>query len=401
MSKELYKLKHLEKTDLAEFRKKHKDKKIVFTYGTYDLIHSGHAIYLLKARASGDILVVGVATNESKKRVKTKRLPLIDEINREEQIQYFDFVDNTVLVDVDNLTKELSLLKPDVFFTLENDWITNIRTSAEQTIANDLGIKVIKTQKDEIYVSASDMINRVADVRIKSKVEYFFGKTKIDLSKGDWSKKKWSSLKTDIRDDTLYFGKHIHKAKGCCEEYIARIVDYDEVDRIRDIYQLGNKKIVLAMGTCDLLHAGHTRFFQKAKDQGDILVLGIPTDRIVRRYKGAGRPVITEYSRAELMSFFRFTDFVVIYDEKDVKPFIEKLKPDIFFTINEDWNEAATDLSYFTDIKDWKGKVVGVEPQSKNLSSNKLIRKATGLRLEQLFGEELNEASKTKPLKDW
>ncbi len=381
-------------------RNEHKDKKIVFTYGTYDLIHSAHAIYLLKAKAKGDILVVGVAKNRSKLRIPNKKLPLIDEKNREELLHYFNFVDYTVLVDIDDLSEELESLRPDVFFTLENDWVKKIRTEKEKNIANKHKIKITKNPKGKIYVSASDMINRVADVKIKSKVEYFFGKTKIDLSKGDWSKKKWSGLKTDIRSDTLFFGKHTHKVSPRYKNLIGKIIKYNDINKLREKYDIVDKKIVLALGACDLLHSGHARFFQQAKNSGDILVLGIPSDRVVRKQKGAGRPVVTEYSRAELMSFFRFTDFVTIYDKEDVRPFISNLNPDIFFTIKENWNEASDNDKYFNDVKGWNGKIKSIKPQAKNLSSTKIIKKATGIRIKEIFNEELEESRNGKPLKD-
>ena len=154
------------------------------------------------------------------------------------------------------------------------------------------------------------------------------------------------------------------------------------------------------MGACDLLHSGHARFFQKAKDSGDILVLGIPTDRVVRKQKGSGRPIVTEYSRAELMSFFKFTDFVVIYDKEDVRPFISKLKPDIFFTIKETWNKASDNHDYFKDIMGWDGKIKSVKPQASNLSSTKIIKRATGMRISEIFNDELMASSEKIPLKD-
>lgn len=88
-------------------------------------------------------------------------------------------------------------------------------------------------------------------------------------------------------------------------------------------------KIILANGCFDLIHAGHVRYLEGAKQLGGFLVLGINSDRQVRLLKGNGRPFMTERERAEIVASFRFVDAVTIFDEPTVDALIDALRPDI------------------------------------------------------------------------
>ncbi|PJA41354.1 hypothetical protein CO178_00365 [candidate division WWE3 bacterium CG_4_9_14_3_um_filter_34_6] len=375
------------------------NKKIIFTVGTFDLIHSGHAAYLLKAKMYGDILIVGVGTNKSCKSLRGKGFPLVDQKNRAELIEYFQFVDNTVFVDKQDLTSILEKIRPDVFFTLGLDWKSHLRKPKEEEIVKKYGGRVIKTKQVNPFVSASEIVNRVADLKIKEVIEYFFGKVQIDLSKGNWKSKAFSGLKTQIRSEKLYFGNHSSDLNLFSRKYFGEILDRNKIEEMGNRLKLKGKKIVLSSGACDLLHAGHARFFNKAKSYGDVLVLAIPSNKIITKQKGRGRPIIDEYSRAELMAFFGFVDYIVIFDDESVEPILKELKPDVFFTVKEDWNNVES-TSIVAEMEKWGGRVITSPPQSPLLSSSKLIKKAAGLRVRQVFKEVLGEAEKWTSLKD-
>jgi len=376
-----------------------KGKKIVFTYGTFDLIHSGHASFLLNAKLYGDVLIVGVASNKSKKILRGKGFPLIDQKNRAELLQYFQFVDYTTIVDKQNLLPILKKIKPDIFYTLGVDWRSHLRKPEESKYIKKYGGKIVKVPKTEPFISASAIVQRVADLKIKETIEYFFGKVQIDLSKGNWKNKKWSGLKTDLRSERLYFGNHFSELTLFTEKYFGEMITVEKISTLGERLRKKNKKIILASGACDLLHSGHARFYAKAKSLGDVLVLAIPSNRVIAKQKGRGRPIVDEYSRAELMAYFGFVDYIVIFDDESVESIIQKLKPDVFFTVAEEWNNV--EKSPISDLlKSWNGSVVTAPPQSPNLSSSKLIRKAAGLRVKQVFKEVLDEAEKLTTLKD-
>jgi len=89
------------------------------------------------------------------------------------------------------------------------------------------------------------------------------------------------------------------------------------------------KIIVLANGCFDLIHAGHIRYLREAKKHGDILVVALNSDASVRKLKGRGRPILPERERAEILASFSDVDYLIIFDEPDVKNILLSLKPDV------------------------------------------------------------------------
>jgi len=89
------------------------------------------------------------------------------------------------------------------------------------------------------------------------------------------------------------------------------------------------ESIVLANGVFDILHVGHVRYLEAAKKEGDILVVGINADSSVRPLKGPGRPILAEPARAALVAALRCVDYVVIFDEPNVKQLLHDLRPNV------------------------------------------------------------------------
>ena len=89
------------------------------------------------------------------------------------------------------------------------------------------------------------------------------------------------------------------------------------------------RKVVFANGCFDLLHAGHIRYLQSAKDMGDVLILGINSDACVAALKGSGRPLQPEEERAEILASLDCVDYVLLFDAPTVDGILEELKPDI------------------------------------------------------------------------
>lgn len=88
-------------------------------------------------------------------------------------------------------------------------------------------------------------------------------------------------------------------------------------------------RIVFANGAFDLLHAGHVRYLQGAREQGDWLIVGVNTDRSVRAGKGPDRPIMPEAERAEIVSALACVDAVVLFDEDSPASLIAELRPDV------------------------------------------------------------------------
>ena len=102
-------------------------------------------------------------------------------------------------------------------------------------------------------------------------------------------------------------------------------------DLIREIGQArsAGSTIVLANGCFDLFHVGHIRYLDGAKALGDVLVVGVNSDRQARILKGKGRPFMPENERAEIVAALGCVDLVTIFDEPTVEQLIRTIRPDI------------------------------------------------------------------------
>jgi rfaE bifunctional protein nucleotidyltransferase chain/domain len=100
-------------------------------------------------------------------------------------------------------------------------------------------------------------------------------------------------------------------------------------ERAGKIRQTG-KRLVLTNGCFDLLHVGHVRYLQQAKQLGDFLVVAVNGDESVRTLKGAGRPLNSEEDRAEILAGLQSVDFVTIFPARRATRVIEALRPAIY-----------------------------------------------------------------------
>jgi D-beta-D-heptose 7-phosphate kinase/D-beta-D-heptose 1-phosphate adenosyltransferase len=87
--------------------------------------------------------------------------------------------------------------------------------------------------------------------------------------------------------------------------------------------------VVFTNGCFDLVHRGHVDYLSRARDLGDLLIVGLNSDASVQRLKGPQRPVSHQESRAIVMAAFSFVDYVVIFDEDTPLRLIETVRPDI------------------------------------------------------------------------
>ncbi len=87
--------------------------------------------------------------------------------------------------------------------------------------------------------------------------------------------------------------------------------------------------IVFGNGCFDLLHVGHIRYLQGARELGDILILALNGDRSVEKLKGPGRPVMPELERAEILAALECVDYIVVFNDATVDGLLSELRPDV------------------------------------------------------------------------
>ncbi|MGD1276354.1 MAG: D-glycero-beta-D-manno-heptose 1-phosphate adenylyltransferase [Tepidisphaeraceae bacterium] len=94
-------------------------------------------------------------------------------------------------------------------------------------------------------------------------------------------------------------------------------------------HRASGKRIVFTNGCFDLIHLGHIKYFQFARQQGDVLVVGVNTDGSVRRLKGEKRPIICESDRLGVLEELESIDYLIRFDDDTPLPLIEKIRPDV------------------------------------------------------------------------
>ncbi|OGP73992.1 MAG: hypothetical protein A2V86_08065 [Deltaproteobacteria bacterium RBG_16_49_23] len=112
------------------------------------------------------------------------------------------------------------------------------------------------------------------------------------------------------------------------------------VRTIKDL-KAGGKKVVFTNGCFDLLHVGHIRYLEKAKSLGDVLIVGVNSDRSVRNLKGPQRPILPEEERTEILSGLWCVDYIILFDESTPLELIATLRPHVLVK-GGDWSKETT-----------------------------------------------------------
>jgi D-beta-D-heptose 7-phosphate kinase/D-beta-D-heptose 1-phosphate adenosyltransferase len=126
--------------------------------------------------------------------------------------------------------------------------------------------------------------------------------------------------------------------------------------RLKDLRSAG-KRVVFTNGCFDILHIGHVRYLCAARNEGDLLVVGLNSDQSVRLIKGNRRPIVEQDQRSEILASLQVVDYVTLFDEPDPLKLIQLLKPSILVK-GRDWTEDKIIGADF--VKSGGGRVVRV-----------------------------------------
>ena len=107
------------------------------------------------------------------------------------------------------------------------------------------------------------------------------------------------------------------------------VLDRKHLIEVVSIARRNGARIVFANGCFDVLHVGHIRYLEGARQLGDVLIVGVNSDRQVAIQKGSGRPIMPEAERAELLASLESVSYVTIFDEPTVEELLLALKPDV------------------------------------------------------------------------
>ncbi len=152
-------------------------------------------------------------------------------------------------------------------------------------------------------------------------------------------------------------------------------VTLHEIRRMVEPLRRGGKTLVTTNGCFDLLHAGHIAYLIDASLQGDILVVGINSDRSVTNLKGPSRPVQNEHDRALLVGALKMVDYVFVFHESNPRSFLETLRPDVHVK-GGDYTPAQ--MPETEVVERYGGKVV-IVPFLKGYSTSGIIDRVSDL----------------------
>jgi len=145
---------------------------------------------------------------------------------------------------------------------------------------------------------------------------------------------------------------------------------YEEMEEKATALRKLNQRVVLTMGTFDILHIGHFRYLEKAKERGDVLVVGVDSDAKVKKRKGPTRPVVSHDERLEALSHIRHVDLIFLKDINDSKwQLIKTVRPDVLIATQDTYSPEQVEA-----LGEFCGEVVVLEPQATTRTTAKIRR---------------------------
>lgn len=149
-----------------------------------------------------------------------------------------------------------------------------------------------------------------------------------------------------------------------------KIIREDDLETLGTALHDKGRRIILAVGCFDYLHAGHVSFLQQAKDHGDVLVVATHEDETITRLKGSPRPIIRQGQREELLASIESVDYVVAFKGETPRDIIAALKPDVF--VKGDTGNAGDD--YDTNAVTEAGGAIVTIPILYDFHTEHLVR---------------------------
>lgn len=142
------------------------------------------------------------------------------------------------------------------------------------------------------------------------------------------------------------------------ERVQSKILNREKLENQLAVWRFKSQKIVFTNGCFDLLHLGHIDYLSKAKDLGDVLIIGVNTDDSVRRLKGTARPITDENSRSTIIASLQFVNAVVLFDEDTPYELIKQAQPDVLVKGSD---YKAEDIVGYDIVKAKGGEIVTID----------------------------------------
>ncbi len=157
---------------------------------------------------------------------------------------------------------------------------------------------------------------------------------------------------------------------------MGKVVTQDELIFHVAAHKRNGQRVVFTNGCFDLLHPGHIRVLEQARDLGHVLVVALNTDASVRRSKGPARPVLPEAERAEIMAGLAAVDYAVLFDEPTPRELVARVLPDVLVK-GADW--GPNEIVGREEVEGAGGRVVSI-PLEPGYSTTAILERMRGNR---------------------
>ena len=157
---------------------------------------------------------------------------------------------------------------------------------------------------------------------------------------------------------------------------MTQVLDIDELIKRREELRRQGLTVVFTNGCFDLLHPGHVQYLAEARSLGDILIVALNSDRTVRILKGAGRPILSEGERAQVVSALNAVDYVIVFDQETPRELISRLLPDVLVK-GGDW--PVDEIVGREEVESAGGRVLSL-PYVEGSSTTDIIERIKGIK---------------------
>ena len=162
---------------------------------------------------------------------------------------------------------------------------------------------------------------------------------------------------------------------------LEKLKTQQEIKNIAERLNNEGQIIVTTNGSFDLIHAGHIRTLKEAKSQGDVLIVGLNSDKSVKAYKSPDRPIIPEYQRAEILDAIKYVDYIVLFDQPEIAvPLIKLVRPKIHCN-GAEYGENCVETPIIKEVGAKLHLIKETQDEKGKISTTKIIKKIREMKI--------------------